>query len=78
VSAVLPAGVDVMVKGRPDAPDRPAFVTLPGARLTVRVRVSNRNRSDGTRWLCDACGRFTLPVCPHAAAVAAFLIGEPR
>lgn len=66
--------LDVILRGRPDAPERVAFVTLPSARLTVRVRIAHR--ATVTRWTCDACGRLLSPACPHAAAVAALMIGE--
>ena len=66
---------DVRLLGRPDALDRVAFVTMPGAELEdIRVRF----RPAGPKaWRCEACGRFPGPDdCPHARAVAAALARE--
>jgi hypothetical protein len=65
----------VRLLGRPDALDRVAFVTMPGAELEdVRVRF---RPSGAHAWRCEACGRFPDPkCCPHATAVAAALANE--
>lgn len=66
----------VRLLGRPDALDRVAFVTMPGAELEdVRVRF---RPSGGNAWRCEACGRFPGPTCPHAEAVADALRTERK
>lgn len=66
----------VLLRGRPDALDRVAFVTLPDAELDdIRVRF----RPAGSKaWRCEACGRYPAPSCPHARAVAEALASERR
>lgn len=64
----------VRLLGRPDALDRVAFVTLPGAELDdIRVRF---RPAGNTAWRCEACGRFPEPECHHARAVADALTNE--
>lgn len=71
MSAPVPV---VTLLGRPDALDRVAFVSLPGAELEdVRVRF---RPSGANAWRCEACGRFPGPTCPHAEAVADALTTE--
>lgn len=66
----------VRLLGTPDALDRVAFVTLPGAELEdIRVRF----RPGGANaWRCEACGRSPQPTCPHARAVSDAVRTERR
>lgn len=70
--ALTAAGVDVEAHGRPGHRARAAWVRLPGARDRVRVRADLTPAA--TTWRCDSCGRYVLPICPHAVALAAHLI----